>query len=219
MHHAREIPIAPDQNILSCPACRRHWTRDAQLFALPRDSTGVELSPDTIRYAAMLSPLGLVWIAADDRGWLQHVEFGIDEARFCWEVERESGRPPVYCPEALADVVRQLEEYFAGRRQSFDLQLDLARLRPFQRAVLEAVFAIPYGDVRSYGEIATTIGKPRAARAVGGAVGSNPLSLVIPCHRVVRSDGSLGEYGLQHLGSCGPHYKQLLLRLEGSSLE
>lgn len=111
-------------------------------------------------------------------------------------------------PEAFAAIGRQLDEYFAGRRRSFDLDLDPAGT-PFQLAVWEALRSIPYGTTTTYGEIAARIGRPGAGRAVGGAVGRNPLSIVVPCHRVVGSDGSLTGFG----GGLGR--KTALLELEG----
>lgn len=108
----------------------------------------------------------------------------------------------------LQEAERQLAEYFVGERKSFELPLAL-RGTEFQRAVYDALLAIPYGEVKSYQEVAVAIGRDRAYRAVGGAVGKNPLTVVVPCHRVVRKDGSAGGY------SGGAHRKEALLRLEG----
>ncbi|MHC4971149.1 MAG: methylated-DNA--[protein]-cysteine S-methyltransferase [Planctomycetota bacterium] len=106
------------------------------------------------------------------------------------------------------EVARQLEQYFAGRRDAFDLpmRLDLTR---FRSKVLRAVGRIPYGEARSYGEIARAVGQPRAARAVGQAVGANPLPLLVPCHRVLAAQGRLGGFG------GGLRWKRFLLELEG----
>jgi len=103
---------------------------------------------------------------------------------------------------------RQIADYLAGRREAFDLPLapDLPR---FTRAVLEAVARIPYGEARSYGEVAKAVGSPKAARAVGQAVGSNPLPLLIPCHRVLAAHGRIGGFG------GGLSWKRFLLDLEG----
>ena len=112
-------------------------------------------------------------------------------------------------PAALErEVIRQLREYFAGKRKSFDLPTALTLPR-FTTEVLEAVARIPYGSTRSYGEIAGAVGNPRGARAVGQAVGSNPLPLLIPCHRVLAVDGGLGGFG------GGLKWKRYLLALEG----
>jgi O-6-methylguanine DNA methyltransferase len=89
---------------------------------------------------------------------------------------------------------RELEDYFAGFRSYFTVPVDLSSLAPFQRAVLDAAREIPFGDVRSYSWIAETIGSPKAVRAVGTALGRNPVPIVVPCHRVLRSDGTLGGY-------------------------
>jgi methylated-DNA-[protein]-cysteine S-methyltransferase len=103
---------------------------------------------------------------------------------------------------------RQIADYFAGRRREFDLPVapDLPR---FTAAVLDAVARIPFGEARSYGEIAKAVGSPKAARAVGQAVGKNPLPLLIPCHRVLASEGRIGGFG------CGLSWKRFLLDLEG----
>ncbi|MDP2496734.1 MAG: methylated-DNA--[protein]-cysteine S-methyltransferase [Candidatus Palauibacterales bacterium] len=105
---------------------------------------------------------------------------------------------------------RQLAEFLRGERRSFDLVLDLDGTPPFRRRVLEELGRIPYGETVSYGELAERCGRPGAARAVGNAVGRNPAPVVLPCHRVVRSDGSPGEYG------GGRERKRRLLRLEGA---
>ena len=94
----------------------------------------------------------------------------------------------------LRAATRQLEEYFAGRRRTFDLPL-APEGTPFQRDVWKALRAIPYGETQSYGDIARRIGRPKAVRAVGAANGANPISIVVPCHRVIGADGSLTGYG------------------------
>ena len=100
---------------------------------------------------------------------------------------RESAEP-------FADAIAQLNEYFAGERTEFDLKLDM-RGTQFQKDVWNALLTIPYGETRSYGEIAKQIGRPDRARAVGSANGSNPISIIVPCHRVIGADGSLVGYG------------------------
>ena len=171
----------------------------------------------TAHYGSVDSPLGELWVAVSDQGVVK-VSYGIDELRFCHELEA-AGYSAEYASEAIDGPARQLRAYFAGERDTFDLALDLRALPPFARAVLQAVAAIPRGQVRSYGQIAEDAGKPRAARAVGTAVGSNPISFLIPCHRVVRSDGTIGEYGVQFWGrSRGIEVKRRLLRAEGVDL-
>lgn len=105
----------------------------------------------------------------------------------------------------------QLEEYFTKRRRQFDLPLDWQYGTPFQQEVWTALLAIPYGDSSSYGEIARRIGRPQAVRAVGSAIGKNPLSIIVPCHRVLTSTGNLGGY------SGGLDMKRALLELENFS--
>jgi methylated-DNA-[protein]-cysteine S-methyltransferase len=112
-------------------------------------------------------------------------------------------------PALLADAVRQLEQYFAGSRQEFDLQLDL-RGTPFQRAVWARLLAIPYGTTTTYGTIASELGRPDRVRAVGAAVGRTPVPIVVPCHRVIGADGALTGYG------GGLQRKQALLDLESA---
>ena len=112
----------------------------------------------------------------------------------------------------LAETERQLGDYFAGRRQGFNLRLDF-RGTNFQKAVWQALLTIPFGETRTYGEIARQIGRPSASRAVGAANGANPVSIVVPCHRVIGADGRLTGYG------GGLPRKSALLRLEGVPTE
>lgn len=120
------------------------------------------------------------------------------------------GGHPSRAERTAAGAARQLTEYLRGERRSFDLVLDMPEMPPFRRRVLEELARIPYGETVSYGELAERCGRPAAARAVGNAVGRNPVPVVLPCHRVVRSDGSPGEYG------GGRERKRILLRLEGA---
>jgi len=138
-------------------------------------------------YCEYASPLGKLLLAAGDEG-LRGIYF--DQQRHFngvgdWQFDPEHG--------CLPQAVRQVEEYFAGTRTAFDLPLDLIGTQ-FQRAVWHALLAIPYGATVSYAQHANALGKPDAARAVGTAIGRNPISLVVPCHRVVGSDGSLTGY-------------------------
>jgi methylated-DNA-[protein]-cysteine S-methyltransferase len=109
----------------------------------------------------------------------------------------------------LKQAAAQLSAYFSGQRRTFDLPLNTATGTPFQQAVWQALLAIPFGSTCSYGQLASRVGKPSAVRAVGAAVGRNPLSLIVPCHRVVGSNGSLTGY------AGGLHRKTALLQLEG----
>jgi methylated-DNA-[protein]-cysteine S-methyltransferase len=134
-----------------------------------------------MRYAVMNTPLGPLTLGATEKG-LASIHFG-------------SAVPPhaVLDERAHCEVIKQLQEYFDGTRTRFDLALDIDGT-PFQLAIWNELRKIPYGETRSYGEIARSIGKPGAARAVGMANHENPVAIVIPCHRVVGSDGSLTGY-------------------------
>ncbi|MGZ4603243.1 MAG: methylated-DNA--[protein]-cysteine S-methyltransferase, partial [Kineosporiaceae bacterium] len=113
-------------------------------------------------------------------------------------------------PARLDTVARELDEYFAGRRHTFDVPVDLQLAHGFRRAVLERLVEVPYASTVSYGELAARVGSPRASRAVGTACALNPVPLVVPCHRVVHSDGSPGSY------RGGPEAKRRLLALEAA---
>jgi methylated-DNA-[protein]-cysteine S-methyltransferase len=126
----------------------------------------------------VMTPLGPLFIRASDKG--------LSEAYFGEGEEGES------CP-LLEEAARQVRQWFAGERQEFDLALDL-RGTEFQLSVWKQLQAIPRGQHRSYGQIAQAIGKPGASRAVGAACGANPIGLIIPCHRVLAADGSLGGF-------------------------
>lgn len=115
---------------------------------------------------------------------------------------------PVHDAAATGDVTTQLDEYFAGERRGFDVPIDWSLTAGFTRRALQAVCEIPYGETASYGEVAVAAGSPRAHRAVGTACASTPISIIVPAHRVVRSDGSIGEYGGH------PEHKRFLLDLE-----
>ncbi len=145
-------------------------------------------------------PLFPIWIEAGESG-LRRLSF--DPLTPCEEAPAP-GHP------LLREAVRQLEEYFAGRRRRFDLPLDL-RGTPFQLRVWELLQGIPYGETRSYGELAQDLGRPGAARAVGAANGANPLAIVVPCHRVIGAGGALTGYG------GGIERKRFLLELESWS--
>ena len=138
---------------------------------------------DITLYTQMDSPIGTLLLVGD-RHVLRELHFHGGTPRPDWRRDDD----------ALAEARTQLEQYFAGERSEFDLELDL-RGTDFQRKVWEALLTIPYGETRSYGEIARQIGRPDRARAVGAANGSNPIAIVVPCHRVIGSDGSLTGYG------------------------
>ena len=115
----------------------------------------------------------------------------------------------IWSPDSFVDIIPLLTMYFSGKRLEFSCALDYGQTTLFQRSVWEAIRSIPYGETRSYGWVANRIGKPAAVRAVGQALGKNPLPIIVPCHRVVASDGGLCGFG------GGLEMKRNLLRLEG----
>jgi len=161
-----------------------------------------------IAYAWMNSPVGPIWVATTGTG-ICTVGLGDGQpaAFFAWLSRHAGSEPPREAPAALAPALTQLREYFSRVRHEFDLPLDV-RGTPFQKAVWAKVTRIPYGATTTYGEIARRIGRARAARAVGAAVGANPLPIFIPCHRVIGAGGSLTGYG------GGLEAKAALLQLE-----
>jgi len=158
------------------------------------------------------SPVGPISVALSEAG-LVAVEFGQAETEFLKHLQRSHRAVTVRSPERVALVLRQLAEYFAGGRQSFDIPVDLSHSTRFQQQVLRAAARVPRGGLATYAEIARHIGKPRASRAVGQALARNPVPIVIPCHRVVAADGALRGYS----GRGGIRTKAQLLVLEGVS--
>ena len=165
--------------------------------AVPGDGTCVAAQ------AVYAAPWGPVNLAVSGAG-LAAVSLREPEAAFVAGVERRlhgqvlpvaDPSVPAAWRELLDRVMRELDEYFAGRRANFDLPVDLAGMSDWDRAVLGGAARLRYGEVTSYGRLARMIGRPGAARAVGGALGRNPVPIVIPCHRILAGDGSLGGYG------------------------
>jgi methylated-DNA-[protein]-cysteine S-methyltransferase len=148
------------------------------------------------------SPVGTLTVVASDEGLAAILWERDRPGRVKLDTGREDGHHPV-----IAETKRQLDEYFAGRRQRFTVKLDVSGT-PFQRKVWDALGTIPFGETRSYGQIAEQIGSPRAVRAVGAANGRNPVSIVTPCHRVVGSTGHLTGF------AGGLERKAYLLALE-----
>ena len=155
------------------------------------------------------SPVGALLVATTDRG-VCRVSFEPDET--VDDLARVLGPRVLRVPGRLAPVRRELDEYFEGRRTSFDLPVDITFLTAFQQRVLTELTRVEYGHVTTYGELATRIDRPRAARAVGGALNRNPVAIILPCHRVVGASGSLVGY------AGGLERKQTLLRIEGAAL-
>lgn len=164
-----------------------------------------------VAYALIPSPLGPLFIALGERG-IVALEFHADGG----EAERLAARglSARHDPDALAEIRAQVGDYFAGRRETFELPVDLSTLTPFEREALDTVAQIPFGQTRTYGEIAQALGKPGGSQAVGQAMGRNPVPLIIPCHRVIAGGNKLHGYS----GRGGVETKIALLRLEGSVL-
>ncbi len=158
------------------------------------------------------SPIGPIWVAVSLNGLLA-VEWGMPQADFTRRVGQLFGRPVVYDEASTAAALRQLAEYLSGKRQEFDLPVDLTGRSAFQQQVLHLTSRVPYGKTTTYRVIALQMGRVNAARAVGRAEATNPIPLVIPCHRVLGSDGSLHGYG----GPGGIRLKAWLLELEQTS--
>lgn len=152
------------------------------------------------------SPVGALTLVASDKGLAAILWENDDPDRVRLEALAENAGHPV-----LVEAERQLGEYFAGKRQAFDLPLDFHGT-DFQKRVWEQLLAIPFGETRSYGEIARALGQPTASRAVGAANGKNPISIVAPCHRVIGTNGALIGF------AGGLEAKQRLLALEGLEL-
>ncbi|MGE2718516.1 methylated-DNA--[protein]-cysteine S-methyltransferase [Mycolicibacterium celeriflavum] len=163
-----------------------------------------------IAYRTIDSPVGPLLLAATNVG-LVRVAFDVEGHDDVLTRLAQTVSPRILrAPDRLDTVARQLDEYFAKRRTAFEVPVDLRLAAGFRRSVIEHLRAIGYGRRESYASVAAAVGNPRAVRAVGSACAHNPLPVVIPCHRVVRSDGSPGQY----VG--GPQAKSTLLSLEAA---
>ncbi|MFE4195928.1 methylated-DNA--[protein]-cysteine S-methyltransferase [Paenarthrobacter sp. NPDC056912] len=161
-----------------------------------------------IAYRVVDSPVGKLLLAASDRGILR-VAFELEDHGQVLQRLADTVSPRILqAPARLDDAARELDEYFAGTRREFDLLLDLRLSRGFRLNVLRHLPRIAYGHTESYAQVAQAAGSPNAVRAVGTACATNPLPVIVPCHRVVKSDGSFGGY----LG--GADAKRTLLELE-----
>jgi methylated-DNA-[protein]-cysteine S-methyltransferase len=158
------------------------------------------------------SPVGRLLVAASDRG-LCMISYDPEPERELDWLSASFGARILRSAGPVDVARRELEEYFDGARHEFDLPVDLTPLPGFQRTVLEELVRIPYGHVDTYGGLARRIGKPQAARAVGGALNRNPIPIVVPCHRIVGAGGRLTGY------AGGLERKQALLGLEGAILQ
>ncbi|MBM2805784.1 MAG: methylated-DNA/protein-cysteinemethyltransferase [Deltaproteobacteria bacterium] len=183
----------------ACPLWKPHLT-------VPRcEQRGQRI----IYWGEITTPLGPLFAAVSDRG-VCAVEFGRRKPKFS-TLSKIPARLAKNA-RAVAPVMAQLREYFTGQRSHFDLPVDLSSLTPFQLKVLTVTRQIPTGQTWSYQRVAQTMGRPKSSRAVGQALGRNPIPIVIPCHRVIASDGSLGGYS----GGSGLKAKRWLLQHEGA---
>ena len=163
-----------------------------------------------VAYATTGSPIGPLLVASTHRG-LVRVAFASERSDDVLNDLVVKISPRVLeAPEQLDEVRRELDQYFEGRRRKFELRLDWRLSRGFRNEVLRKLVRVPYGETASYAEMAARAGRPRAYRAAGSACATNPMPLVVPCHRVLASGGGLGGYG------GGLDVKRYLLRLEGA---
>jgi methylated-DNA-[protein]-cysteine S-methyltransferase len=171
------------------------------------------MQPNAVSVAAVAAPWGPVHIAATSTGVVA-LEILAPRDEFVERLQRRLRRDVGSDPNPILDAaVVQVEEFLDGRRRAFDVPIDLADRPAWDRTVLAAIREIPWGKVTSYGQLARRIDRAGAARAVGGAVGRCPIGLIIPCHRVIAGDGSLGGYGGDWFGS-----RQRLLELKSELL-
>jgi len=165
-----------------------------------------------VAYATLDSPLGRLLLATTPRGLvrLAYVDYS-DEDTVLEHLAATVSPRIMAAPRRLDEPRRELDEYFAGARHRFEIPLDWRLSRGFARRVLEATANIPYGATATYMQMAAQAGSPRASRAAGNALGSNPIPIVVPCHRILHSGGGLGGY------TGGVEKKRLLLGVEGYS--
>jgi len=164
-----------------------------------------------VAYDLVDTPIGTLLVAGTERG-LCRIAYDAEPEREVDRLAQAFGIRVLRSAHAIDPARRQLDEYFEGKRQRFDLAVDIGSLADFNRRVLREVARVPYGEVVTYGELAARAARPRAARAVGTVMNRNPLPIVLPCHRVIGSNGKLVGY------AGGLERKETLLRLEGATL-
>jgi len=157
------------------------------------------------------SPVGPLFVAASEQG-LAAISFDSEPEKQLERLARIAGPRILRYPRSVDGARRELDQYFSGHRQAFDLALDLRALPPFTVSVLQELARVPYGETTTYGALASRVGRPRAARAVGTVMNRNRIPIVLPCHRVVGSSGDLVGY------AGGLDRKITLLQLEGATL-
>jgi O-6-methylguanine DNA methyltransferase len=158
------------------------------------------------------TPLDTLWIAVTENG-LAAIGFSQTQASFTDWLAQNGCDPILYSDDKTTQARQQILEYLAGERTEFSLPLDWRFMNAFQAQVLQATLAIPYGTTTTYSALAEQVGRPHASRAIGRAEATNPIPLVIPCHRVIGKDGSLRGYG----GPKGIQHKAWLLKLESKN--
>jgi methylated-DNA-[protein]-cysteine S-methyltransferase len=187
---------------------------EVQTLAGLRDRLGLAAEAEgllDVAYTTIDSPVGRLLLAATPTG-LVRVAYAVEDHDRVLDALAEQLSPRVLrAPRRLDPAARELDEYFAGRRRVFDLPLDLSLSKGFRQLVQRHLPEIGYGTTRTYGQVAGLVGNPRAARAVGTACATNPLPVVVPCHRVLGADGKLGGY----VG--GAEARQTLLSLEAAA--
>jgi methylated-DNA-[protein]-cysteine S-methyltransferase len=186
-------------------------TVPAELDARFRDRAAEEGLLD-VAFDYSDSPVGPLLVAVTDAG-LCRVSFAPEPERELDVLARSFGARVLRAARPVDAARRELDQYFAGQRRTFDLPVDIRPLPPFQRLVLHELARVPFGQTETYGGLAARIGRPGAARAVGGALNRNPIAIVIPCHRVVGANGQLVGY------AGGLRRKRTLLALEGAALD
>ncbi len=162
-----------------------------------------------VGYDVVDSPVGSLLVAVSDTG-LAAISYDNRAGEELERLAQVAGPRILRVPRSVEDVRRELDEYFAGKRQVFDMRLDLRGLAPFTVAVLDQLAKVPFGETTTYGTLAARVGRPRAARAVGTVMNRNRIPIVLPCHRVVGASGSLVGY------AGGLERKVALLELEGA---
>lgn len=163
-----------------------------------------------VAYASIDSPLGELTVFVTPRGLLRVAYDNEASDSVIADVVEQISPRVLRAPARTDEARRQLDGYFASNRRTFDLPIDWSLVHGFARGVLRATAGVPFGQITTYGRMARAAGSPRAARAAGSALGSNPIPIVVPCHRVLHADGTLGGY------SGGLDRKRILLALEGS---
>jgi methylated-DNA-[protein]-cysteine S-methyltransferase len=167
---------------------------------------------DKLYYTIFETSRGWLGILASEKGLLAITLPQTTRQQALDSLDKKT-KKTTFSPNSFADLTKRFQAYYSGKKTVFSDKLDFSDATPFQKKVWKVTRLIPYGETRSYGWVARQIGKPQAAHAVGHAVGKNPFLIIVPCHRVIASDGGLGGFG------GGLEIKQALLELEKSDLK